>query len=70
MPRQATPLTDTEIKSLKPKATRYRTSDAGEMGGTVACVEALCQLCNDLRQRLTASRTTQGHLAEALVDVV
>lgn len=29
MPRQATPLTDTKIKSLKPKATRYRTSDTG-----------------------------------------
>lgn len=29
MPRQATPLTDTRIKSLKPKDTRYRTSDTG-----------------------------------------
>jgi integrase len=29
MPRQATPLTDTKIKSLKPRAERYRTSDTG-----------------------------------------
>jgi len=29
MPRLATPLTDTKIKSLKPKAIRYRTSDTG-----------------------------------------
>lgn len=29
MPRQGTPLTDTRIKSLKPKDTRYRTSDTG-----------------------------------------
>ncbi len=33
----------------------------------VARVEELCRLCSDLRQRLTASRATQGHLAEALV---
>ena len=29
MPRQATPLTDTKIKSLKAKSERYRVSDAG-----------------------------------------
>ena len=29
MPRQATPLTDTKIKSLKPKSERYRVSDTG-----------------------------------------
>lgn len=29
MPRQATPLTDTKIRALKPKASRYRTSDTG-----------------------------------------
>lgn len=33
----------------------------------VARVEELRQLCADLRHRLTASRTTQGHLAEALI---
>lgn len=39
-----------------------------EQSRTVARVEELRQLCADLRQRLTASRTTQGHLAQALVD--
>ncbi len=29
MPRQATPLTDTKIKSLKAKSERYRVSDSG-----------------------------------------
>ena len=29
MPRQGTPLTDTKIKSLKPKAERYRAGDTG-----------------------------------------
>ena len=29
MPRQATPLTDTKIKALRPKLTRYRVSDTG-----------------------------------------
>lgn len=39
-----------------------------EQSRIVARVEELRQLCNVLRQRLTASRTTQGHLAEALVE--
>jgi type I restriction enzyme S subunit len=38
-----------------------------EQSRIVARVEQLRQLCSDLRQRLTASRTTQGHLADALV---
>ncbi|MGE8357124.1 MAG: Arm DNA-binding domain-containing protein, partial [Microvirgula sp.] len=29
MPRQSTPLTDTKIKALKPRAERYRVSDTG-----------------------------------------
>ena len=29
MPRQATPLTDTKIRSLKPREDRYRVSDMG-----------------------------------------
>ena len=41
---------------------------ATEQSRIVARVEELRQLCVDLRQRLTASRTTQGHLAQALVD--
>lgn len=40
---------------------------AAEQSRIVARVEQLRQLCADLRQRLTASRTTQGHLAEALL---
>ena len=39
-----------------------------EQSRIVARVEQLRRLCADLRQRLTASRTTQGHLAEALVE--
>ena len=41
-----------------------------EQSSIVARVEELRQLCTDLRQRLTATRTTQGHLAEALVECV
>ena len=37
-----------------------------EQSRIVARVEELRQLCNDLRQRLTDSRTSQGHLADAL----
>ena len=40
-----------------------------EQSRIVPRVEELRQICNDLRQRLTASRTTQAHLAEALVDM-
>lgn len=36
----------------------------------VARVEELRRLCADLRQRLSASQTTQAHLAEALVESV
>ena len=43
---------------------------AAEQSHIVARVEELRQLCSDLRQRLTASRTTQVHLAEALVAAV
>ncbi|MYZ50994.1 hypothetical protein F5985_02305 [Malikia spinosa] len=39
-----------------------------EQSRIVARVAELRQLCSDLRQRLTASRTAQGHLAQALVD--
>jgi type I restriction enzyme S subunit len=35
-----------------------------------ARVAELRRHCSDLRQRLTASQTTQSHLAEALVDEV
>jgi type I restriction enzyme S subunit len=36
----------------------------------VARVETLRRLCADLRRRLAACRTTQAHLAEALIDEV
>ena len=39
-----------------------------EQARIVARLTALRNLCADLRQRLTASRATQGHLAEALVE--
>jgi type I restriction enzyme, S subunit len=39
-----------------------------EQSRIIARVEELRKLCIDLRQRLTASRTTQGQLAEALVE--
>lgn len=41
-----------------------------EQSRIVARVTELRRLCADLRQRLTASQTTQSHLAEALVDTV
>ena len=39
-----------------------------EQSRIVARVEQLRQLCAELRQRLTASRATQGQLAQALVE--
>ena len=39
-----------------------------EQSRIVARVEELRRLCADLRARLATSRTTQGHLAEALVE--
>ena len=39
-----------------------------EQSRIVARVAELRQLCSDLRQRLSASRTTQAHLAQALVE--
>jgi hypothetical protein len=41
-----------------------------EQSRIVARVESLRRLCADLRQRLSASQTTQAHLAEALVESV
>jgi type I restriction enzyme, S subunit len=41
-----------------------------EQARIVARVEDLMRLCADLRQRLSASQTTQAHLAEALVESV
>ncbi|MDO8285703.1 MAG: restriction endonuclease subunit S [Rhodoferax sp.] len=41
-----------------------------EQSRIVTCVAQLRRLCADLRQRLTASQSTQAHLAEALVQGV
>ena len=41
-----------------------------EQSRIVARVAELRQLCNDLRQRLSASRTAEGQLADALVESV
>ena len=41
-----------------------------EQSRIVTRVEELFRLCADLRQRLSASQTTQAHLAEALVESV
>jgi type I restriction enzyme S subunit len=41
-----------------------------EQSRIVTRVESLRRLCFDLRQRLTASQSTQAHLAEALVEGV
>jgi len=43
---------------------------AAEQSRIVARVEELRRLCAELRQRLSASQTTQAHLAEALVESV
>jgi type I restriction enzyme S subunit len=41
-----------------------------EQSRIVTRVASLRRLCADLRQRLTASQSTQAHLAEALVQEV
>ena len=41
-----------------------------EQSRIVTRIEELRRLCADLRQRLSASQTTQAHLAEALVESV
>ena len=43
---------------------------SAEQSRIVTRVEELRRLCNDLRQRLSASQITQTHLAEALVESV
>lgn len=44
--------------------------DVAEQSRIVTRVAQLRRLCADLRQRLTASQSTQAHLAEALVQNV
>jgi type I restriction enzyme S subunit len=45
-------------------------SPLAEQSRIVTRVAQLRRLCADLRQRLTASQSTQAHLAEALVQDV
>lgn len=40
-----------------------------EQSRIVTCVNELRALCADLRQRLIAAQSTQGHLADALIAV-
>jgi type I restriction enzyme S subunit len=41
-----------------------------EQSPIATCPASLGHLCADLRQRLTASQSTQAHLAKALVQEV
>ena len=54
----------------KLKSIRVPFPPLAEQARIVARVEELRRLCADLRQRLSASQTTQAHLAEALVESV
>ena len=53
----------------KVKASLIPLPPLSEQARIVARVTELRRLCANLRQRLTASQTTQSHLAEALVDL-
>jgi type I restriction enzyme S subunit len=44
------------------------TAPSDEQSRIVTLVTSLRRLCADLRQRLSASQSTQTHLAEALVQ--
>jgi len=54
----------------KIKSTLIPLPPLAEQSRIVTRVAQLRRLCTDLRQRLTASQSTQAHLAEALVDTV
>jgi type I restriction enzyme S subunit len=65
--------TGTTIKNLGLKAIGdwpIALPPLAEQSRIVTRVAQLRRLCADLRQRLTASQSTQSHLAEALVDTV
>jgi type I restriction enzyme S subunit len=54
----------------KIKSTLIPVPPLAEQSRIVTRVASLRRLCADLRQRLTASQSTQAHLAEALVQEV
>ena len=61
-PLAGRPLTICELSSLS------GSQSVAEQACIVARVSELRRLCAALRQRLTASQTTQSHLAEAMVE--
>jgi len=54
----------------KIKSTLMPLPPLAEQSRIVTRVAQLRRLCADLRQRLTASQSTQAHLAEALVESI
>jgi type I restriction enzyme M protein len=60
-------LTRDASQSPIPEPLRWR-NWAADAEGIVTRVAQLRRLCTDLRQRLSASQSTQAHLAEALVQ--
>jgi len=65
--KQTTNLASINMTQLKDCA--FPLPPLAEQSRIVARVASLRALCADLRQLLTASRSTQAHLAEALVDL-
>lgn len=65
---QASGMTAQGIKSARLQLMLIPLPPLAEQSRIVARVEELRQLCNNLRQRLAAGRTTQRHLAEALLE--
>jgi type I restriction enzyme S subunit len=65
------------VQQAQPKLALHRIADAliplpplSEQSRIVTRVAQLRRLCADLRQRLSASQSTQAHLAEALVESI
>ena len=67
---QATGVTAQGIKSARLQLIPIPIPPLAEQTRIVARIKELRRLCADLRQRLSASQTTQAHLAEALVESV
>jgi type I restriction enzyme S subunit len=67
---QASGVTAQGIKSARLQLMPIPVPPLAEQSRIVTRVAQLRRLCADLRQRLTASQSTQAHLAEALVENV